>query len=240
MIKHIPNAITSGNLISGCIGLIFCFEGQLYSAAFCILIGAGFDFFDGLAARALKVSSPIGKELDSLADMVTFGVLPGMIMLKLIYNGPAEGALFQVSMVALAIPVFSALRLAKFNTDTRQSDQFIGVPTPANALLIASLPFIRQANDTLTNTFFQFQWLALTAIVLSLLLVAPFPLLALKFKSLSWKGNEFRFLLMVGSIIALAVFQGWKAVPVIFIWYLLLSGVALFFLNKADPTAEES
>ncbi len=222
MKKHIPNALTCGNLLSGCIGIVWCFEGQLFWASGFILAGALFDFFDGFAARLLKVSSPIGKELDSLADMVTFGVLPGFIMLKLMYNGPAEGALFYMSLVALAIPVFSALRLAKFNVDTRQSDRFIGVPTPANAMLIASLPFIRQAYGALTQSVFQTPVLMVATLVLSLLLVAPFPLLALKFKNYAWQGNQYRFLLLGGGLVAI-VLGGWLAVPLIFLLYLGLS-----------------
>lgn len=227
MKRHIPNAVTCGNLISGCLGVIMCFEGQLYLASSFILLGALFDFFDGFVARLLKVSSPMGKELDSLADMVTFGFLPGMIMLKLIYNGPAEGALFQISLIALAIPLFSALRLAKFNVDTRQSDQFIGVPTPANALFIASLPFIRQNSDEFTNWLFQTPVLAVLTLVLSFLLVSPLPLLALKFKDYKWQGNQFRFMLIIGSVAAIAIARGWLAVPFIFVLYILLSEIAL-------------
>jgi len=234
MKKHIPNALTCGNLLSGCVGLLMCFEGKLYLASSFILLGAFFDFLDGFAARLLKVSSPMGKELDSLADMVTFGVLPGMIMLKLIYNGPAEGALFYLSLLALCIPLFSALRLAKFNIDTRQTDQFIGVPTPANALLIASLPFIRQHSDSFTNWLFQTQVLGVLTLVLSFLLVSPFPLLALKFKHYQWKGNEFRFALIVGALVAIGVARGWMAVPAVFLLYLLLSAMALFQTKKAS------
>ncbi len=148
--KHIPNAITCCNLLCGCLALVQAFEGNLVYAAYLVGMGAIFDFFDGFAARMLKVSSPIGKDLDSLTDMVTFGVVPGIVMYKLILKtvffqdgiSQASGNLYYLSYTAFLIPIFSAIRLAKFNNDARQSDSFIGLPTPANAIFICSIVVI--------------------------------------------------------------------------------------------------
>ncbi|MEY3679312.1 MAG: hypothetical protein RI924_1453 [Bacteroidota bacterium] len=141
MKKHIPNTLTCLNLFSGCVGLVFAFENQLIFAAYAIGISAMLDFFDGMTARLLKAYSEIGKELDSLADVVSFGVLPSLIIYQLFKTSTSVHA--YLPYLAFMIAVFSALRLAKFNVDTRQSEHFIGLPTPANALLIGSLPFIR-------------------------------------------------------------------------------------------------
>lgn len=148
--KHIPNAITCCNLLCGCLAIVQAFEGNLVYSAYLVGLAAIFDFFDGFAARMLKVSSPIGKDLDSLADMVTFGVVPGIVMYKLILKTiffqddlslPSDH-LYYLSYSAFLIPVFSAIRLAKFNNDVRQSDSFIGLPTPANAIFICSIVVI--------------------------------------------------------------------------------------------------
>ena len=157
--KHIPNAITCGNLLCGCLAIVKAFEGDLVWAAYLVGIAAALDFFDGFAARMLKVSSPIGKDLDSLADMVTFGVVPGVVMYNLLkkiiiykygvdnhsvldYSIDSNDLRLLIPYVSLLIPIFSCIRLAKFNNDTRQSDSFIGVPTPANAILLCSLILI--------------------------------------------------------------------------------------------------
>ena len=153
--KHIPNAITSLNLVSGCIAIILTFNFDLKYAAYFILLAAVFDFFDGMAARWLHVKSAIGKELDSLADIVSFGVAPGLIVFQLcaVSNDIVlfAGEINLVPFIALLIPVFSALRLAKFNLDTRQTESFIGLPVPANALMIASLPLILNQIDQGVN-----------------------------------------------------------------------------------------
>src|ERR1700712_3527008 len=141
--KHLPNAITCCNLFSGCVGIVFAFQGQLFAAAYAIFLSAIFDFFDGLASRVLQSFSGIGKDLDSLADMVSFGFLPSAIMYELFMQSPQISQVSPyLNFIAFLISVFSALRLAKFNNDTRQADSFIGLPTPANAILIASLPLI--------------------------------------------------------------------------------------------------
>ncbi len=141
--KHVPNAITCANLFSGCVGIVFAFQGELIIAAYAVLLAAIFDFFDGFASRVLQSFSGIGKELDSLADMVSFGVLPSVILYQLFLQAPQIDQVSPyLNFIAFLIPVFSALRLAKFNTDTRQAEIFIGLPTPANGMLIGSFPLI--------------------------------------------------------------------------------------------------
>jgi CDP-diacylglycerol---serine O-phosphatidyltransferase len=225
LLRHLPNALTCGNLLCGCFGILFCFAPQpeLAKAAYMIYVAAILDFFDGFAARALKVSSPIGKELDSLADMVSFGVLPGFIVYQLLQaTGQAH-----LPLVALLIPVCSALRLAKFNVDTRQSDSFIGVPTPANAMLISALPLLAEfpgnglAQVLLPLT--QLPWVvAGLAVVMSLLLVSELPLLALKFKGWGWEKHKFQYILVASSAILFLAFN-FAALPVIIGLYIGLS-----------------
>lgn len=166
--KNIPNAITCGNLLCGCLAITSAFHGDLIWAAYLVGIAAVLDFLDGFVARVLKVHSEIGKQLDSLADMVTFGVVPGIIMFHLItlaefYWAYGQGVLritipeyiFYLPYIAFLIPIFSCIRLAKFNIDTRQTDSFIGVPTPANSILIASFPLILGIEDySAINNFF--------------------------------------------------------------------------------------
>ncbi len=226
--KHIPNAITCGNLLCGCVGIMEVFKNNVLTASLLILLACVLDFFDGFVARLLHVQSPIGKELDSLADVVTFGVLPGFMLYHWIGFDFAQQIFIQNNWcyVALFVPVFSALRLAKFNIDTRQSDQFIGVPTPANAIFIGSLFFVFQHSLVLelliTNAALVQGVLVFIAIGSSLLLVAEIPLIALKFKSFGWKGNEARYSLIVGSLLLLLFFQ-LMALPIVIIGYVALS-----------------
>jgi CDP-diacylglycerol--serine O-phosphatidyltransferase len=225
--KHIPNAITSLNLLSGFLGIIFSFE-NLEWASYMIFLAAIFDFFDGFAARLLKVASPIGKELDSMADMVSFGVLPGLIVFHLIGAIVGNGHCYESFCMTLLpyigafIPVFSGLRLAKFNIDTRQSLGFIGLPTPANAIFFAAFPFIINSGnyDFLANEYL----LAVLAIVMSFLLVAELPLLALKFKSFAIADNKDKYLFLIGSLVLL-IFLGLAAFPLIILWYIIVSGI---------------
>lgn len=193
--KHIPNTITCCNLVSGCIATSYAFGGSPKMALLWIIIGAVFDFFDGMSARLLHVSSPIGKELDSLADDVTFGVAPATIVFSQLYvmNYPQalEPLRAYLPYVAFIIAAFSALRLAKFNLDERQTTSFIGVPTPANALFWGSLivfePFW-------LNGYSWSLWIVLALILItSYLLVCEMPLFALKFKQWSYKGNEIKY-----------------------------------------------
>lgn len=224
MKKHIPNSVTCLNLFSGCLGIVFAFQGDLISASYAIVIAAIFDFFDGMLARVLKAYSDIGKELDSLADMVSFGVLPSVIIYQLFALSPEIdfGATW-LSYIAFIIAVFSALRLAKFNIDTRQSENFIGLPTPANSLLIASFPLIIADSNTYFAGFILNQWFLVTfSIIMSLLLVAEVPLISLKFKSLNFKENLLRYVLIFSSVLLL-LFLKFEAVPFIISIYFLVS-----------------
>jgi CDP-diacylglycerol--serine O-phosphatidyltransferase len=224
MKKHIPNSVTCLNLFSGCLGIVFAFQGNLAWASYAIVIAAVFDFFDGMLARLLKAYSEIGKELDSLADMVSFGVLPSVIIYQLFALSPQiDFGDSWLSYSAFIIAVFSALRLAKFNIDTRQSENFIGLPTPANALLIASFPLIIGDSNTYFAGFILNQWfLVIFSIIMSLLLVAEVPLISLKFKSLKIKENLLRYVLIISSVLLL-LFLKFEAVPVIIIIYFLIS-----------------
>jgi CDP-diacylglycerol--serine O-phosphatidyltransferase len=188
-----------------------------------IWIAAVFDFMDGFSARMLKVTSPIGKELDSLADMVTFGVLPSVIMFLLI-EGRSEQ--FIVPYLAFSIALFSALRLAKFNTDERQSEQFIGLPTPACAFFVSAIPFILDKYFINLNNSVIAGSLVTISILLSFLLVAELPLFSLKFNNFKWENNRIRYIFVIISVIALFV---WNiiALPAIIIFYILLSLINL-------------
>ncbi|MEZ5084308.1 MAG: CDP-diacylglycerol--serine O-phosphatidyltransferase [Bacteroidales bacterium] len=235
MRKHIPNGLTLGNLFFGCLSITAAFHGQLPMAAWLILIAAMFDFFDGFAARLLNARSPIGKELDSLADVVSFGLAPGVILYHLLLQSEnlpdLQLAGFQIiPFVGFLIPLFSALRLAKFNIDERQETVFYGLPTPANALFIASLPLLI-ANVPEYNIF-QAEFLgplfshAITLIILSLvlsyLLVSEIPFIALKFKSLVWSSNKPTYILLMGSLFFLIVL-GIQAIPFILAFYIVVS-----------------
>lgn len=233
--KHIPNTITCGNLLCGCLAIVQAFEGNLIWASYLVGIAAVLDFFDGFAARLLKVSSPIGKDLDSLADMVTFGVVPGVMVFILLRI--SMESYFNLDLntnfafVAFLIPIFSAVRLAKFNNDTRQSDSFIGLPTPANAILICSVPIISQFED-FKYVYHPYLLMGITC-VLSFLLVAELPLFALKFKHFKWKDNEIRFVFLSLSLVLLVIFQ-FIGIPLVIILYVLMSVVNnLFFKKKA-------
>lgn len=260
--KHIPNAITCCNLLCGCLGILMTFHNRLDFAFYLVIIAAILDFFDGFAARLLKVSSPIGKDLDSLADMVTFGVLPGFVMYHMIlfaltsYNSSflefIEGnscsrysRLYSLlyPSVAFVIPMFSALRLAKFNNDTRQTDSFIGIATPANTLLISSLGYVQHLlkkstpsfsfiqdgiiNTLLTNTYA----LSGLALLMSFLLIAEIPMFALKFKNFGWAENKIRYILLISAAVLLILFQ-LHATPFIIFLYILLSIVNNIITKK--------
>lgn len=242
--NHLPNALTCLNLLCGCVALTLILNYDvaqvdapaaapqftvlpwqpLVQAAYLIGLAAVADFFDGLVARALRVSSPIGKDLDSLADMVSFGVVPGAVVFKLLqYALPAAGLPANLAYLAFTISIFSALRLAKFNNDTRQSDSFIGVPTPANTMLIVSLPVILAHDKFDLGHLILNPWVLLVlAILMSGLLVAELPLFALKFKNFKWQDNSLRFVFMIAALLLLLLLQA-AAVPLIILLYVLLS-----------------
>ena len=222
--RHIPNAVTCCNLFSGCIAIVMAYQGDYVSALGFIILGAIFDFFDGLLARALQAYSPLGKELDSLADDITFGVAPSMIVFSLFKELPLPLCFGTVATflpyTAFLIAVFSALRLAKFNIDTRQTSSFIGVPTPANALFWASL--VVGAHDFIVTTAHGYLFLILLIALTSWLLVSEIPMFSLKFKNLSWRDNKVQFVFLLVCI-PLILFLQVAGLAAIIIWYALLS-----------------
>ena len=234
MKKEIPNLLTLGNLLAGCIGLWFVMQGDLVSASYCMFISLVCDFFDGFLARALQAFSDLGKELDSLADMVSFGVLPAFILFSLVEQSCGSQCTvglfgFYKPFMVFTLALMSAYRLAKFNIDTRQSDQFIGVPTPANGLLIASLPLILRFQPEFSPYILHFQGLLIYAVLMSYLLVCELPLLAFKFKTWDWKSNQVKFIFLIFCIAALVMLK-FASIPVLVIAYILLSGL-IFLLN---------
>jgi CDP-diacylglycerol--serine O-phosphatidyltransferase len=231
--RHIPNVLTCLNLLCGCVGVVEAFHNNIIISCGLIALALIFDFFDGFVARLLKVSSPIGRDLDSLADMVTFGLLPAIIVYQLLMQSIPDLLGIWKAYPAFLIAIFSAIRLAKFNNDPRQSDSFIGVPTPACALLIASLPVIVLTQDEswkalIVNT----SNLLILTVVVCYLLVSEIKLIALKFRSFGWKGNEARYTLMILTVVLLLLFKI-LAVPVIFLAYLLLSITANVLEKKS-------
>lgn len=226
--KNLPNALTCGNLLCGCIGVVEVFHNNILLS--CLLIGIAlvFDFFDGFLARLLNVSSPIGKDLDSLADMVTFGLLPSIIIFQLLMQSIPDLTGIWMAYPAFMIAIFSAIRLAKFNNDPRQSDSFIGVPTPAVAMLVGSLPVILHIyGDEWKQLIINTNHLLILTVVVSFLLVSEIRLIALKFKNFGWKGNEFRYSFIAASVFLLLTLHI-LAVPIILVLYILLSVVSNF------------
>jgi CDP-diacylglycerol---serine O-phosphatidyltransferase len=254
----VPNLLSLGNLLCGCIAIFNVIDGNIGVAVYLVMIACVFDFLDGFAARGLKQGSPMGKELDSLADMVTFGVVPGMVMFQMIRFAqiPVQGVAdwqFYLPYIGFIVPLFSALRLAKFNVDTRQSDSFIGLPTLANALLICGLPMLFQLHDSgryeytgttyllqdyapnVTAAFSDLQlalqtfWrsqltLVVISIVMSVLLFSPIPMFSFKVKSVKWRGNEIRYVFLALAIALFALLQ-LGALPMIILGYIILSFV---------------
>ena len=241
MKRHLPNAVTCLNLLCGCLALKYIFAGELETGAWFVAAAAVADFADGLLARALRVSSAIGKDLDSLADMVSFGVVPGAMLFVLLSQClplpyPLKGSEIElapfgiseewapiVPFFAFTVTIFSALRLAKFNNDTRQTTSFIGLPTPACTLVVASLPLILSHDNFGLKAVILNPWLLVGfTVLLSGLLVAKLPLFALKFKNLRWGDNRRRFifiLLAAGLLLGLQA----AAVPLVVLLYVLLS-----------------
>ncbi len=217
--KHLPNFITSLNLLTGAIGCLLIANGEIITPIYLVLLAAFFDLMDGLVARQLGVSSPLGKELDSLADMVSFGLLPAYYMAVLI-AGFTDGYIY---LFGLVIAIFSALRLAQFNIDDRQIDKFIGLPTPANAIMICTLGFLPQ-------DFLNIYTLVAVTLVSSFLLVSPLELIALKFKDFQWKHNQMKYLLIL-IVVILFVTLKWQALPFIIPSYIIFS-IAGNFLSK--------
>lgn len=222
--RHIPNMVTCCNLFSGCIAAVMAFQSNYEAAILFIILGTVFDFFDGMLARLLNVSGPLGKELDSLADDITFGFAPSAIVFSLFkevqYPEFMSGITEYFPYTAFIIAAFSALRLGKFNIDPRQSSSFIGLPTPANALFWGSL--VVGAHSFLISDSFNAIYLFILVILMSYLLVAELPMFSLKFKNLSWRDNKVSYIFLLICIPLLAVFRisGFAA---IILWYILWS-----------------
>ena len=243
-VKHIPNAITCLNLLCGCLAIISISLGDPLKAAYLVVAAAIFDFFDGFAARMLNVSSPIGAELDSLADMVTFGVVPGLILLHYLTDGILNINSLNIFwenpilIIPFAVPVFSALRLAKFNIDTRQTDSFRGLPTPASAFWVISIPLMVEFMPfhiwwNPENVIVDKWFIIGSSIGLSALMVSDIPLLALKFKGFGWKGNGIRYSFLIISAILLIILRP-IAIPIILSLYVLISVIDNLFLSKNE------
>ena len=243
MKKHIPNLLTLGNLFSGTIATILAVQGDFVTAGLFVVIGIFLDFFDGFAARLLNVSGELGKQLDSLADMVTSGVVPGIIMFNLLYQNSFKNLDTQfidegvrpvivsndyisswVSYIGLLLTLGAGYRLAKFNIDTRQSESFIGLPTPAMSLFVISLPLIQEyatnvwVQSLISNNYF----LIAVTLVLTYLMNAEIPLFSLKFKEYSLKNNFVKYFFLATSL-ALLIILNFISVPIIIIVYVLLS-----------------
>lgn len=226
IVRNIPNSITCCNLISGCIATYNAFLGDIRMALLWIIVGAVFDFFDGMSARLLKVSSPIGKELDSLADDITFGFAPSAIIFYELSIMEYSSDLLMLKpylpYFAFVMAAYSALRLAKFNLDERQSLGFIGLPTPANALFWGAL-FVG-AQNFMESTAYMLPVVLLMICVSCWLLIAEVPMFALKFKQWGWKGNEVKYIFLISCLPLLMIF-GITAFSVIIAWYVVLSVV---------------
>ena len=214
MKKHIPNFITCLNLFAGSMAVYYAFQANYAAVLLLVIVAAVFDFFDGFAARLLKAYSPMGKELDSLADMVSFGLAPGVVAFSMLQESSLP---LWLSFAGFIIPVFSALRLAKFNIDERQTSSFIGMPTPANAIFWVGLGY------SFSELLIAHNWLILILIVvMSGLLVAEIPMFSLKFKSYGWKENQLQYIFLLVCMALLVVFQLDAFAPIIS-WYISLS-----------------
>ncbi|MBQ3844187.1 MAG: CDP-diacylglycerol--serine O-phosphatidyltransferase [Bacteroidales bacterium] len=230
IVKQIPNTITCCNLISGCVSILFlCHERVLWASAM-IFVAAVFDFFDGFAARALNAKSPIGGELDSLSDVVSFGVAPSFIVAWFLSRTGVGWWVHNFNtfpVLAFILAAFAAIRLAKFNIDTRQSSSFIGLPVPTVGLFIASLPFMlfKLGNHSalyhfVVNPYF----LLIMVAVFSWLMVSEVPFFSFKIKSLRFKENILRYFVVIFAITAVVILK-WIALPFVFLFYILLSVV---------------
>lgn len=231
--RNIPNVITCMNLLCGCIGLVFIGQGFLHIASWFVLGAALADFLDGMAARLLNVKSPIGKELDSLADMVSFGVVPGMMLVSLIHD-PI------LCWIGLLVPVFAAIRLAKFNTDERQVSHFIGLPSPANALFIISFPLIIRYHDYwqvfyLENKVLCGYIFSAISVICSALMVMPIKLFSMKMQDMSWKNNKIRYIFVFVIVIS-AIILGYMSIPPIMVSYVILSVIENQVSGSKNPS----
>ncbi|NCC72291.1 MAG: CDP-diacylglycerol--serine O-phosphatidyltransferase [Sphingobacteriia bacterium] len=240
--KNIPNSVTLLNLLSGCISITLAFNDNLVLASLFIGIAAVFDFLDGMLARLLNARSPLGLQLDSLSDVVSFGVAPGIIVFQLMQISLNHSSFFNwngiypASAIAFLIPLFSALRLAKFNIDDRQTNSFIGLPTPANAIFFASFPLVLMQAEK-DNQFWiidflqQYPTLLFLTVAFSALLISPLPLMAFKFKNYHLNNNLNRYIFL-SFVVVLILTIRFYALPLIIIFYIIISQVKFKTINK--------
>lgn len=228
IVKHIPNTITCCNLLSGCVSILLLCQNHVLGATAMIFVAAIFDFFDGFAARMLNAKSPIGGELDSLSDVVSFGVAPSFVIAMLLSKTGVSWMVADVNvfpMLAFVLAAFAAVRLAKFNIDTRQSSSFIGLPVPAVGLFIASLPLMLSQIPTesaLYNFIVNPYFLLATVAIFSWLMISEVPFFSFKIKSLRFKENILRYFVVLFAIVAFIILK-LVALPFVFLFYILLS-----------------
>ncbi|NRA11851.1 MAG: CDP-alcohol phosphatidyltransferase family protein [Crocinitomicaceae bacterium] len=257
---NIANLFTAANMLSGILAILLAIMGRIDLAPFAIFAGAIFDFLDGFIARLTKSDGELGKQMDSLADMITFGVAPGIIMMvimtmdmrefinsdhlyelinystdKFFWGVFEDRQIFALPFFALFIPFFSMFRLAKFNVDKRQTNSFIGLPTPALTLFFMAFPLVLCYSDITYSPTIQMLYdpinLSVLIIVMSLLMVVPLPMFSLKFKTFGWKSNEIRYTFLLISTALILIFQTWS-IALIVILYLILSLIGIIFLKK--------
>jgi len=227
--KNIANAVTSLNLVSGCLSVVYSFHHEYTTAVFFLLLAAVFDFADGFVARLLHAHSLLGKELDSLGDMVSFGVAPGIMLFS--FLTPINSSL---AYIAFLIPVFSAYRLAKFNIDVRQTSSFIGLPTPANAIFWMFLIKNIAAESSMNSSIESLPSLIIISVLVLLfcfLMVSEIPMFSLKFKTFTWKDNKLRFTFLLLSLVLIVLFQT-KAFPFIIVLFVAMSVASNIFSKK--------
>ena len=233
--QHIPNAITCGNLVSGCLSILFLTHNMPVKAAIMIFVAGLFDFLDGFAARLLHAHSPIGADLDSLSDVVSFGVAPGFIMYWLMsrsFDLPqwCIAGINMLPCLAFLLPVFSAIRLAKFNIDSTQKTTFRGIPAPGMAIFIASLPLALSQVHHLKDGVLSY-WACLgIALIFSFMMVSRLRFFSFKMKSAKWKGNEVRWIFLLVTITSFVIFK-WISLPFVMMFYVLLS---IFFAERME------
>ncbi len=244
LLRYIPNSLTSLNLLTGCISIVLAFEGHLIIASYLVLLSSIFDFLDGMTARLLNMYSELGKQLDSMADMISFGLVPAILVFNfqknnyLMNNGSFNLLELSFSELLLMfspfiIAIFSGIRLAEFNIDKRQSNSFIGLPTPANAIFFASLIIISNIYpESFINTITNNKLILLGVIIFfSFMLVAEFPMFSLKFKNLKFSENKIRYF-FIGISVILLISLHTVAIPIIILFYIILSAINNWFIKQ--------
>jgi CDP-diacylglycerol--serine O-phosphatidyltransferase len=229
--KHIPNIITCLNLFAGCLSCVMALNGNYEGAFYFVVLAAIFDFFDGFCARLLKAFSPIGADLDSLADVVSFGLAPGFVVYSFLTTATIGYSIgTEIAYFAFLIPIFSALRLAKFNIDTRQTTSFLGLPVPANglfwtALIPSIVPFLENNEILFSGLIVAF------IIVFCLLMVSEIPMFSLKFKNFNWEGNEWSFFLIIFSTLFIMVFL-FSRTPLLSVSLIIITYIIMSLIKK--------